>query len=410
MKRADVQLLVVQKYYLRTSRQVRILDLEAKAPLYSHFIESLSGLVTIRAFGWSDSFVQQNLILLDHSQRPYYLLFCIQRWLGLVLDLMVSGLALILMVLIVKLRHSTSAGYVGLALLNIMSFGEWLSWNIRMWTALETSIGAVARVKSFTEVTPSENMPSERQSVPEYWPAAGQIELKKLTASYTHLGNTIIRDINMTIQPGENIGICGRSGSGKSSLLMTLFRMLEVVPESSILIDGIDITTLPRHLVRSRLNTIPQDPFFLKGTIRFNASPCSSSPPDAAIISALQKVQLWTIIESKGGLNAELTADLFSHGQRQLFCLARAILRKNGCRIVILDEVTSNVDVRTDRLMQKIIREEFRDATVLAVAHRLDTIRDFDRVAVMSGGRLVEFDEPAALLERESAFKELWDS
>jgi ATP-binding cassette subfamily C (CFTR/MRP) protein 1 len=167
---------------LRTSRQVRLLVLEAKAPLYTHFIESLSGLVTIRAFGWSDEFVQQNLVLLERSQQPYYLLFCIQRWLALVLDLMVAVLAIILMVLVVELRHSVAPGYVGLALLNILSFSASLTWIIKQWTALETSIGAVSRLKNFTSTTPNENFQSEDQSVPDGWPTQGGIEFRNLSA------------------------------------------------------------------------------------------------------------------------------------------------------------------------------------------------------------------------------------
>ncbi|KAG9231678.1 putative multidrug resistance-associated protein [Amylocarpus encephaloides] len=398
---------VIQKFYLRTSRQVRILDLEAKSPLYSHFIESLSGLVTIRAFGWREDFIEQNLVLLDNSQKPYYLLWCIQRWLGLVLDLMVSGLAVILMVLVVKLRDSIGAGHVGLALLNVIGFGESLVLNVRQWTALETSIGAIGRLKTFEEITPNENLPCETQPVAGDWPANGKVELKDLSASFTQFGKPILQHINMTIQPGEKIGICGRSGSGKSSLIMTLFRMLEIAPESSILIDGVDITKIPRQAVRSRLNAIPQDPFFMKGSIRLNASP-ENLHSDEDISQALQKLQLWDIVESKGGLDAELHAEFFSHGQRQLFCLARAILRKS--RIVVLDEVSSSVDITTDILMQRVIREEFAGSTIIAIAHRLDTILDFDKVAVLSEGQLVEFDSPQVLLEQPSAFRELYNS
>jgi len=228
-----VQLPVLQKYYLRTSRQVRLLDLEAKSPLYSHFIESLSGLVTVRAFQWSDAFVENHLVLLDNSQKPYYLLWCIQRWLALILDLMVTVLAVILMVLIVKLRNSVGSGYVGLALLNVISFSQSLAWIIRQWTSLETSIGAVSRLKNFTRTTPDENLPGENQLVPDGWPSSGAIEFKNLSPSYTIDGPPILKDINMSINPGEKIGICGRTGSGKSSLIMTLLRLLEIPSESS---------------------------------------------------------------------------------------------------------------------------------------------------------------------------------
>jgi len=189
-------IIVLQKYYLRTSRQMRLLDLEAKSPLYSHFIESLSGLVTIRAFGWADNFQERNLTLLDISQKPYYLLFCIQRWLALILDLLVTALAVILMVLVVKLRADISGGFVGLALLNVMSFNESLATIIKGWTSLETSFGAIARLMNFSSQTTSENLARETRSVSEHWPENGIIEFNNVSASYTHDSNPVVRNIN----------------------------------------------------------------------------------------------------------------------------------------------------------------------------------------------------------------------
>ncbi|KAN0096080.1 putative ATP-binding cassette transporter [Hyaloscypha variabilis] len=398
---------VLQKFYLRTSRQIRLLDLEAKSPLYTHFIESLSGLATIRAFGWSSHFVSQNLVLLDNSQKPYYLLFCIQRWLSIVLEVMVAILAIILMVLVVEFRDVVEPGYVGLALLNVISFSSFLIWMVKQWTSLETSIGAISRLKTFTTTTPNENLTSEDHPVPECWPAHGAIEIKTLSASYSPSGIPVLKGINLSIQPGEKIGICGRTGSGKSSLTMTLLHLLEFAPSSSILIDGVDIATIPRQVLRARLNAIPQDPFFLKGSIRFNASP-SNLHNDAQIIAALKKVELWALIEGRGGLDVELDAEFFSHGQRQLFCLARGVLR--GGKVVLLDEVSSSVDLETDKLMQRVVKEEFRGATVVCIAHRLQTIVDFDRVVVMTYGEVVEVGEPRELLGKESWFRELWNA
>jgi ATP-binding cassette subfamily C (CFTR/MRP) protein 1 len=399
--------IVIQKFYLRTSRQVRLLDLEAKSPLYTHFIETLSGLVTIRAFGWSGQFVEQNLVLLDNSQKPYYLLFCIQRWLSIVLDVMMAILAIILMVLVVELRDSVDPGYVGLALLNVISFGSSLIWIVKQWTSLETSIGAVSRLKTFTLTTPNENLEGENRPVLDTWPTGGTIEIKDLSASYSTSGKPVLEGITMSIQAGERIGICGRTGSGKSSLIMTLFRLLEIPPESSIVVDNIDITKISRQTTRSRLNAIPQDPFFLKGSIRFNVSP-ENGHSDQEIIEALRKVNLWSVIEAKGGLDADLGADFFSHGQRQLFCLARAILRKS--KIVVLDEMSSSIDVATDELVQRVVREEFAGDTIISIAHRLDTILDFDRIALLSDGKLVEFESPQVLLSRPSAFRDLYNS
>ena len=204
---------------------------------------------------------------------------------------MVSVLAILLMVLVVRLRHTVGPGYVGLALLNVMGFGQSLSWIVRQWTDLETSIGDISRLKTFSEETPCENLDNEIQTVPDNWPSRGEIQTKHFSAAYTPDGTPVLKDVNLHIAPGEKIGICGRSGSGKSSLFMTLFRMLEIQFESSIIVDGIDVATIPRQTVRSLFNAIPQDPFFMKGSIRFNASP-SSLHFDAAIISALTKVHL----------------------------------------------------------------------------------------------------------------------
>jgi ATP-binding cassette, subfamily C (CFTR/MRP), member 1 len=260
---------------------------------------------------------------------------------------------------------------------------------------------------TFSAQTVSENLPRENETVPEHWPLLGRIEFANVSASYTSGGNFVIRGLNMTIEAGEKIGICGRSGSGKSSLISTLFRMLEITEESSITIDGVDITRLPREIVRSRLNAIPQEPVFIRGTVRYNADPYREHT-DAAIVAAIEKVHLWDLVRNKGGLDTELDAEFFSHGQRQLFCLARAILRKS--KVVVLDEATSNVDTKSDELMQQVIREEFRDSTIIAVAHRLDTILDLDKIALLSAGELREFDSPQALLARLSAFRDLYNS
>ncbi|KAJ5715248.1 uncharacterized protein N7483_012429 [Penicillium malachiteum] len=405
---------MLQKFYLRTSRQMRFLDLEAKSPLFSQFIESLSGLVTIRSFGWTEAFESQSLALLDTSQKPFYLLFCIQRWLELALDISVAILGAILMVLVVKLRTELGAGYVGLAILNVITFSQSLSDILRNWAQLETSIGAVSRVRDFVKHTANENRPEENGTAGfpgndfSNWPSKGQIEFRNVDASY-NAGDQkyVLRNLSMSIKAGEKIGICGRSGSGKSSLLASLFRMLEVESHSQILIDGVDITRIPRQTTRLALNAIPQEPFFTHGSVRANMDPYQSTDT-GAIEEALRRVELWDIVQAKGGLDAQLEANFFSHGQRQLFCLGRSLVR--GSKVIILDEATSNVDVVSDALMQRIIRAQFADCTILAVAHRLETIVDFDRIAVIKGGRLVEFDTPKALFERDSAFKELYES
>jgi ATP-binding cassette subfamily C (CFTR/MRP) protein 1 len=278
---------------------------------------------------------------------------------------------------------------------------------IKEWTTLETSFGAIARLKSFSTHTVSENLPRETGQAPDNWPTRGDIEFRTVSASYSPGSDLVLRNFSMSIAAGQKIGICGRSGSGKSSLVSTLFRMLEITDESSITIDGVDITSLPRQFVRERLNAIPQEPIFITGNVRLNADPFGQHT-DMAIIRAIEKVKLWELVQQKGGLDAELDTEFFSHGQRQLFCLARAILRKS--KVVILDEATSSVDANSDELMQQVIRKEFNDCTIIAVAHRLNTIMDFDRIALLSGGKLLEFDTPQVLLERPSAFRDLYNS
>ncbi|EAW08899.1 putative ABC transporter [Aspergillus clavatus NRRL 1] len=398
---------LVQKFYLKTSRQLRLLDLEVKSPLYSNFIETLNGLVTIRAFGWSSQLQEQNTRLLDESQKPVYLLYCVQRWLTLVMDMLVASLAIILILLTVLLKGSTSGGAIGVALVNIMTFNQGLTSMIKWYTSLETALGAISRVKKFESETDSEERPSSTLGlVDQEWPPSGIIEFRNVSASYNNGSSLALRDISMSIQAGQKIGICGRTGSGKSSLILSLCQMVDL-SGGSIWVDGIDLSTLPRESVRSRFNSITQEPFFIPATVRMNLD-FTESLSDDAIIEALQKVHLWDFIEERGGLDAKLVADAWSLGQQQLFCLARALLKKS--RILILDEMTSSVDSETDKLMQVVIRTEFADSTIFCIAHRLDTILDFDRIAFLDKGSLIEFDSPTTLLEKgSSAFARLYN-
>jgi ATP-binding cassette subfamily C (CFTR/MRP) protein 1 len=400
---------ILQKFYLHTSRQIRLMDLEAKAPLYSNFLETLSGLVTIRAFGWSKNMEKRNMAFLDASQRPFYLLYCIQRWLALVVDLLVAALAVILVALIVRFRHDADAGFVGVALINIMSFNTTLSVVINNWTAIETSLGAVSRIKSFVGNTRSENLLQESQEVPPDWPSQGSILISDVSACYALDQHPALHNISLSIPASQKIGICGPSGSGKSSFIALLFHMMEI-KEGSIVIDGFDLSTIPRQVLRERLTVIPQEPIFLKGTVRQNLDPLGLGKDDSAIEVVLKKVGLWSIVTNAGGLDVPMEAeDLLSHGQRQLFCLARAMLRSS--KVLILDEATASVDLQTDKLMQQIISDHFTDCTIISIAHRLQTIRNFDKIAVFENGRVAEYGEPDALLtDAASKFKSLWDS
>jgi ABC-type multidrug transport system fused ATPase/permease subunit len=205
----------IQDVYLKTSRQLRYLDLENKSPLYSHFIETLDGLATIRAFGWEHKAKETQNRNLDHSQRPYYMLLCVQRWLNLVLNLMVTALAVIVMALAVNLKSTTTAGLLGLALNNVLGFNDSISTLVTSWTSLETSFGAIARVKTFAETTPSEDKPGEICEPPAEWPARGSIEINYVSATYG-ISVSALNGVSMSIAPGQKIGICGRTGRSEA--------------------------------------------------------------------------------------------------------------------------------------------------------------------------------------------------
>ncbi|KAF3480026.1 ABC transporter [Arthroderma uncinatum] len=398
-------LVVVQFYYLRTSRQLRLLDIEAKAPLFSQFLETVSGVACVRAYGWSRNYTERHYKALNISQKPYYLLWCIQRWLTLVLDLLNAGLAIMLVAIATNIQNASTA-FLGVALFNIVTFSSTLQTLVTSWTQLETALGAINRVRSYAEDVKDENLPNEDGNVTEDWPESGAIMFQNVSASYDSSQEQVLKNINFSINAGEKVAICGRTGSGKSSLVSCLLRMLEM-DSGTISIDGVDISTIPRQEVRRRLNTLPQEPFFLYGSVRENVDPLQLAT-DEAIIEALRAVGMWEFLETRGGLDEELSDDKLSHGQRQLFCLARAVVKRGN--IVIMDEATSSVDAETDQLMGSVLREKFKGMTVVAIAHKLQTVLDFDRIVLLDKGTIIETGNPKELLAKPtSAFHKLYE-
>ncbi|KAJ5150816.1 ABC transporter integral membrane type 1 [Penicillium canariense] len=333
----------LQNAYLRTSRQIRLLDLEAKSPLYTHFTESLQGLHTIRAFAWSEHLISQNTMHLDISQRPFYLLLCLQRWLNLVLDLIVAALAIILMSLAVALRHSMNTGLLGVAMVSIVNFGQTLSYFITYWTMLETSLGAIARTKQYMAETPSEEVKGA-QNLPPDWPSESSIEICDVSASYRNAGREVLTDVSLSIPAGQRLAICGRSGSGKSTLIALLLRLMDP-DKGSIFIGDQNISCYSREAIRSRLVTLPQEPWFLPGgcgTVRDNLDPFKDTADKKEIYKVLEKTGLEEQVKAMGGLDADMDQEggILSSGQRQLFCLARAMLMRRS-KLLIMDEATS---------------------------------------------------------------------
>lgn len=394
----------LQHFYLRTSRQMRLLDIEHKAPLYTQLIETLEGLATIRAFKWEDAFQVANMHRLDDSQRPSYLLSCLQRWLTFAVDMTITVIALILIVLVTTLREQIGPAFIGIALNNVLSFSGVIKALITSWVMLEVSLGAVARVRNFAASTKPEGASDELREPEGEWPSRGAVELRDVTASYLS-GGTVLKGISMSIEPGQKVAVCGRTGSGKSSIVLSLLRMLDL-DSGSITVDGIDLSTLPHEYVRSHLVAVPQESYIFDGSVRLNIDP-TETVPDSDVVEALEKVQLWGKVEERGGLDALIDDKFFSQGEAQLLVFARAMLRKG--RVLILDEITSSLNDESSHVIDEVLRSWFQDWTVIAIAHKLESIVDFDRVAVVDAGELVEYGRPKELLERNSAFKALYE-
>ncbi|KAM0244293.1 hypothetical protein ACHAP5_006409 [Fusarium lateritium] len=422
-------LYLIQKFYLRTSRQLRLLDLEAKSPLYTHFTDTMKGIATIRAFGWQEQDMSKSFKLLDTSQRPAYLLAMIQQWLASSLHFLVAGTAVLLVALSTQLR--TNAGLTGASLISLLTFSETLSFLIQSYTSLETSLGAVSRLRSFSETVETENMLGEDIEPPETWPRNGSIQISKVSASYEYDSNTqdetayncVLRDLELNILRGQKVAICGRTGSGKSTLILLLLRLLDPLPScaTNMKIDDIYLHQIDRATLRRRVICIPQDAVFLPGgsSVKANIDPYNAAT-DVECFDALNTVRLSGFVRDKGSLSVGMSADDLSAGQKQLFSLGRAILRrrvrdrlaggeKQG-GLLLLDEVSSSVDKITDRAMQEIIRDEFGNYTIVMVSHRLEMVMDFfDRVVVLDRGTVVESGGPRELVEISgSRFGELW--
>lgn len=267
------------------------------------------------------------------------------------------------------------------------------------------AIGAISRVRTYILDTKDENQPNETGHVSDKWPANGAIAFKSVSASYDTSTDPVLKDINLSITPGERVAICGRTGSGKSSLVSALLRMLEL-QSGSTYVDDIDISTIPRQTIRARFNSLPRDPFFLQGTVRENLDPLGVAI-DERLVQALQSVRLWDFCESRGGLDEDMNEATLSHGQRQLFCLVRAVI--NPSSILIMDEVGGSVDADTDALIHEVLKKEFQACTVIAIVHKLHTMLDFDRFVVLDKGYIVEEGPPRELLERPgSMFRALY--
>ncbi|EED19895.1 multidrug resistance protein, putative [Talaromyces stipitatus ATCC 10500] len=406
---------VVQKTYLRTSRQLRFLELESRAGVFSNFLESVEGIETIRSFGWSKAMIEENILSVENSQRPEFLLLCLQRWLNIVLDLLAAVIATSTVAIAAAYRTHITGAQVGIALNIMLVANTTLLRLVENWTVLETSLGALSRLKTLEEVTPSEGGTAETLEPPANWPSRGNIEFKNITASYQSR-SVALRNLSLNIPAGQKLVVCGRTGSGKSTLLLTLLRLLEL-QSGKIELDGIDIRSMRLDLLRQRcFITVSQDPLLLPNeTLRFNLD-LDCSVPDDALVDALTDAGLWshfyegsrqldgegaTIVDISDSDDNHPILNQLSIGQCQLFAICRAVLKAKlllqyGVKpVIILDEVTSSLDIETESTVYRIVDSEFtkHGHTVIVVAHRVGALEEYfetgrDAVALIVDGRL----------------------
>ncbi|XP_069079844.1 ATP-binding cassette sub-family C member 8 isoform X2 [Pleurodeles waltl] len=395
----------IQKYFRVASRDLQQLDDSTQLPLLSHFSETMEGLTTIRAFRYEARFRRKLLEFTDSNNIASLFLTAANRWLEIRMEYIGACVVLIAAVASITnaLYNHLSSGLVGLGLTYALMVSNYLNWMVRNLADMEIQLGAVKRINGLlkTETENYKGLLSPSQ-IPQNWPECGEIQIQNLSVRYDSSLKPVLKHVNAHICPGQKIGICGRTGSGKSSFSLAFFRMVDNF-QGRIIIDGIDIAKLPLQTLRSRLSIILQDPVLFSGTIRFNLDP-EKKCTDSMLWEALEIAQLKHLVKVlPGGLDAIVTegGENFSLGQRQLFCLARAFVRKTS--ILIMDEATASIDMATENILQKVVMTAFDDRTVVTIAHRVHTILNADLVIVMKRGVILEYDKPEVLLEQEES-------
>ncbi|KAM0050639.1 putative ABC-type xenobiotic transporter [Helianthus debilis subsp. tardiflorus] len=391
-------------YYLATSREMTRLDSITKAPVIHHFSESISGVMTIRCFRKQDRFVQENSVRVDGNLRMVFHNNGSNEWLGFRLEFLGSLFLCVSTLFMIILPSSiVKPENVGLSLSYGLSLNAALFYAIYTSCLVENKMVSVERIKQFCKIPSEAEWVKKDNPPPSNWPSHGNVELKDLQVRYRSNMPLVIKGITLSIKGGEKIGVVGRTGGGKSTLIQVLFRLVEPCG-GSITIDGINISTLGLHDLRSRFGIIPQEPILFEGTVRSNVDPIGQHS-DEEIWRSLQRCQLYDVVAAKPGkLDSAVVdnGDNWSVGQRQLLCLGRVMLKHS--RLLFMDEATASVDSQTDAVIQKIIREDFADCTIISIAHRIPTVMDCNRVLVIDAGYAKEFDKPSRLIERPSLF------
>ncbi|XP_039819900.1 ABC transporter C family member 4-like [Panicum virgatum] len=390
--------------YIATSRELTRLQGVTRAPIIDHFTETFLGAPTVRCFRKEDEFYQTNLDRINSNLRMSFNNYAANEWLGFRLELIGTLILSITAFLMISLPSNfIKKEFVGMSLSYGLSLNSLVYYTISISCMIENDMVAVERVHQYSAL-PSEAAWEVADCLPSpNWPDRGDIDVKDLKVRYRQNTPLILKGITVSIKGGEKIGVVGRTGSGKSTLVQALFRIVEPA-EGRIIIDGVDICTLGLHDLRSRFGVIPQEPVLFEGTVRSNIDP-TGRYSEAEIWQALERCQLKDIVASKPEKLDALVADMgenWSVGQKQLLCFGRVILKRS--RILFIDEATASVDSQTDAAIQRIIREEFSECTIISIAHRIPTVMDSDRVLVLDAGLVSEFDAPSKLMGRPSLF------
>ncbi|KAK8032301.1 ATP-dependent bile acid permease [Apiospora arundinis] len=418
-------------FYLRASRDLKRLESVNRSPLFQQFGETLSGVTTIRAYGDERRFIRENLTKINTQARPFIYLWAANRWLAFRTDVLGDLVAFFAGVFVILSLGKIEAGAAGISLSYAITFSENMLWLVRLYAMNEQNMNSVERVKEYLDVEQEAEPINEKNRPPQNWPAHGSVEFISYSTRYRSDLDPVLRKVTFKINPLEKVGVVGRTGAGKSSLTLALFRALEA-EEGKILLDDIDIGMIGLKDLREAITIVPQDPTLFTGTIRTNLDPFDLYT-DEEIFNALRRVQLISPNEtpvtsvttvalasepaaadqangtppSPTATNKNLFLDLssavsesgsnLSQGQRQLLCLARAMLKNP--KLLIMDEATASIDYATDAKIQGTIRQ--LESTTITIAHRLATIVDYDKVLVLDHGELVEYGDPYELLKKD---------